>query len=347
MRQAAIQLVCLEPGSTIRLETRPAEVPEPGRGEVVVRVEASSVNPIDVRRAHGYGRRLLALKGAGRFPRSLGNDVAGVIEAVGPGIDRGRIGERVFGFVPMGPAGAHASHVAVSPKWLRPAVPGRTSVELAAFPYTFTTVWLALDAAGLSEAEARATEVLVYGAGGGLGRLAIQLLVRRGARVTAVCSTRDVDACRELGAETVVDRTSVPLRDLPGFFDATLNFGNWADQAALIDLSKTGARAHVTAVHPLLDDIDRHGFLGGAWRAWRDFRAMRTRATRFGARHRWVTFAPNEAALDDLVERLGADALRLPVGIVRPPYRALEAFEHVERRRGGRAILNFAVERPA
>jgi len=346
MTASAVRLVCVEPGATIRLETRPAPIPEPGRGEVRLRVEASSVNPIDVRRAHGYGRRLLALKGAGRFPLVLGNDVAGVIEAVGPDVDRGWIGERVFGLVPVGPSGAHATHLAAAAKWLRPAAPGRTSVELAAFPYTFTTARLALAAAGLGDAEARGAEVLVHGAGGGLGRLAVQLLVRRGARVTAICSGRDVEACRDLGAATVVDRGEVALGDLPGRYDATLNFGNWADEAALIDRSKTGARAHVTAVHPLLDAFDRHGFLCGAWHSWRAFDDMRSRAKRFGARHRWITFAPSEAALDELADLVATDALRLPVGIVRPPARALEAFEHVERRLGGRAILDFSAERP-
>ena len=84
------------------------------KGEVVVRVEASSVNPIDVKRAGGYGRRLLRLKGAGTFPLVLGNDIAGVVESVGEGVGDWRPGDRVMGLVPTGKGGAHATHVAVS-----------------------------------------------------------------------------------------------------------------------------------------------------------------------------------------------------------------------------------------
>ena len=83
-----VELVCLEPSEPARLAVRPCPAPEPGDDEVVVRVEASSVNPIDVKRAAGYGRRLLGIKGANRFPLVLGNDVAGVVETVGRRVDK-------------------------------------------------------------------------------------------------------------------------------------------------------------------------------------------------------------------------------------------------------------------
>lgn len=83
---AATKLLCLGPADTIRLETRKSAMPRPGKGEVLVRVEATSVNPIDVKRAKGYGRRLLSLKGAGKFPLVLGNDFAGEIVSVGASV---------------------------------------------------------------------------------------------------------------------------------------------------------------------------------------------------------------------------------------------------------------------
>ena len=85
---------------------------EPRQGEVLVRVEATSVNPIDVKRAKGNGRRLLSPKGAGTFPLVLGNDFAGEIVSVGAGFGPWRPGDRVMGLVPTGKKGAaHATHL--------------------------------------------------------------------------------------------------------------------------------------------------------------------------------------------------------------------------------------------
>ena len=73
VRSMRRELICLEPASPPRLQVRNGELPLPGRDQVLVRVEASSVNPIDARRAGGYGQRLLGLKGAAKFPLVLGN----------------------------------------------------------------------------------------------------------------------------------------------------------------------------------------------------------------------------------------------------------------------------------
>ena len=81
----AQRLLCQSPAEPPVLSVEAMAVPRPGKGEVVVRVEAAAVNPIDVKRAGGYGRRLLGLKGAGKFPLVLGNDIAGVVESVGTG----------------------------------------------------------------------------------------------------------------------------------------------------------------------------------------------------------------------------------------------------------------------
>jgi len=102
-------------------EVRPEHVPRPSRHQIVVRVQATAVNPIDAKRASGYGRRLLSLKGAGSLPRVLGNDFAGVVSAVGSDVRAFREGDRVFGVIPTGPRGAHSSHVWVDARWARRA----------------------------------------------------------------------------------------------------------------------------------------------------------------------------------------------------------------------------------
>lgn len=335
------QLVCESPSRPPRLSLRTAKMPHPTRRRVVVRVDATSVNPIDVKRAAGYGQRLLGLKGAARFPLALGNDVAGVVDAVGPDCRRWRVGDRVFGVMPTGPQGAHATHVVVSEIYLRAAPQACAAAEFATLPYTFTTLWLALQRLGLNADSAHDRTVLIGGASGGLGRLAIQLLRHWGARVTAVCGPASVTACRNLGAHAVLDRSSAAVSSLAAQFDASLNFGVWQDEAALIERLKPGALGHATTVHPLLGSFDESGWLGGALRARREWSRMRSLARAKGAatRYAWVLFQPSVAALDALESLLPQLRLALPVGLTTPLADGARAFQHVEERRPGRAVL--------
>ena len=335
------QLVCESPSRPPRLALRTAKMPHPTRRRVVVRVEATSVNPIDVKRAAGYGQRLLGLKGAARFPLALGNDVAGVVDAAGPDCRRWRVGDRVFGLVPTGPQGAHASHVVVNEIYLRAAPSTYSAAELATLPYTFTTLWLALQGIGLTPGTAGGRAILIGGASGGLGRLAIQLLGHWGARVTAVSGAASVTACRELGAHAVLDRSSAAVSSLSAQFDASLNFGAWQDEAELIGRLKPGALGHATTVHPLLGSFDERGWLGGALHARREWSRMRLLAAARGkaTRYAWVLFQPGVDALDALEALLPQLRLALPVGLTVPLAEGARAFQHVDEQRPGRAVL--------
>jgi len=220
------------------------EVPRrsPGPNEIEIAVEAASVNPIDVRRAAGYGRTLLSLMGASRFPMTLGNDFAGVVAAVGSGRASGfAIGERVYGVKPPSKDGTHASHVLVKAAhaWKAPA--NRELQELAALPYCFVTMWLAAARAGVTRQNAEGKEILVHGAAGGLGTLALQTLSEWGARVTAIAKAPDLSACLEAGAAKTVERERNPFGNLRGAFDATLNFATWEDEANLLSCLREGA----------------------------------------------------------------------------------------------------------
>lgn len=337
----ARQLVCTAPGWPPRLEVRPAAPPTPGRGEVLVEVEATSVNPIDVKRATGYGRRLLGLKRAARFPLVLGNDVVGIVREVGPGATRWSVGQRVLGVLPTGPQGAHATHVHVAEGALRAAPAACASTELATLPYTFTTLWLALRRIGLAGPQSHGLEVLIGGASGGLGRLAVQLLSAWGSRVTAICSTANVAECRELGATGVLDRTVQPVSSLPAHFDASLNFGSWTQEADIIGRLKPGARGHATTVHPLLGSLDERGWIRGALHARAEWSRMRdlVAARASSARYAWIVFRPDGAALDALIEALRSPGLKMPIGRVAGLHEARLAFEHVAGQRPGRAVL--------
>ena len=259
----ASQLLCLKPADPVELEVRVAPVPSPGGGEALVRVSATTVNPIDLHRAKGYGQRFLRLVGAGKFPLILGNDFSGVIAAVGPDVRDLYPGDRVFGLVPTGKGGAHSSHFCVDARHIRRYQGAATDEALATLPYCFNTVWQALRGAGITKSNAKGLQVLAHGASGGLGQLALQLLGSWGASVTAVCSSPYVAMCRELGAAAIWDRRQQKLNALPASFDVGLNFGAWQDEEVLLSRLRNGALGYATVVHPFLGNFDRFGLSRG------------------------------------------------------------------------------------
>ena len=336
------ELVCTGPAMPPRLALQSVELPRPGNGEVLVRVRATSVNPIDVKRAGGYGGRLLSLKGAARFPLVLGNDVAGIVESAGAGATGFARGQRVFGLLGTGQAGgAHASHVVVPQDHLLPAPDDLDLPALAALPYSFTTMWLALRSTGITAGNARGARVLINGANGGLGRLAMQVLHHWGSEITAICGKGQRRIGLDLGALVAVEHGPGCIESLRSDFDAVLNFANWDDDALLA--SRLGAQAlgHATTVHPLLSNFDRLGWLGGAWASRRDRSRVRavvaSRASK--ASYAWTIFKPDREALDALAEGIAARRLALPIGIAKSFDNAIAAFDHVSDGKPGRAVL--------
>jgi NADPH:quinone reductase-like Zn-dependent oxidoreductase len=131
--------------------------------------------------------------GASQFSMTLGNDFAGVVADVGSGRASGfAIGERVYGVKPPSKDGTHASHVLVKAAHASKAPANRELQELAALPYSFVTMWLAAAGAGITRQNAGGKKVLVHGAAGGLGMLALQTLSHWGAQATAMAKASDL-----------------------------------------------------------------------------------------------------------------------------------------------------------
>ncbi len=277
--------------------------------------------------------------GAARFPLTLGNDFAGAIVTAG---DRAgfAVGDRVYGVKPVSRDGSHSSHIMVKAAHARKAPQNRDLQELAALPYSFVTMWRAARGAGLTRQSAPAKSVLVHGAAGGLGRLALQTLSAWGARVTAIAKASDLQACLEAGAAEAIDRERNPFESLRRTFDATLNFATWDDERALIGCLREGATGHATTVHPLLQNFDERGWVGGAWRAMRDKRDMRAALPK-GTRYAWVLFRPEADALSEMARLVELGRLSLPIGIRAPLSKARAAFDHMRRRLPRRALIVF------
>ena len=197
-------LFCLGPASNGVLELRQAPRRNPAADEVEIAIEAASVNPIDLRRAEGYGRRLLSLLGAGKFPMVLGNDFAGTVATTGAQVSAFKLGERVYGLKPTSADGTHASYVVVKAAYVLRAPAGGDLQALTALPYSFVTMWLAVRGAGLLRENAAGKKVLVHGAAGGLGTLALEMLSAWGAKITAIARPPMLAGCLQAGAAEVL-----------------------------------------------------------------------------------------------------------------------------------------------
>ncbi len=333
-------VMCRSPETGGGFEVR--EVPRriPAADEIEIAVDAAAVNPIDVRRADGYGRRLLSLAGASRFPMTLGNDLAGTVVAAGKGCKGAfEVGERVYGVKPVSRGGSHASHLLVKGAYVRKAPPNRTTQDLAVLPYCFVTMWLSMKAAGLTRENAEGKRVLVHGAGGGLGSLALQTLSAWGARVTAIAKVDDIPACRAAGAGEAIDCDQNPFAELRSAFDATLNFATWQDELKMLSCLRQDALGHATTVHPLVQNFDERGWLGGALGVVQQKRKIRAALPRGARNYAWILFRPETEALSEMARHVELGRLSLPIGIRATLHDAPKAFDHMSRHAPGRALL--------
>jgi NADPH:quinone reductase-like Zn-dependent oxidoreductase len=192
-------------GSTDVLELREVDQPAAGAGEVLVQVHAAAVNAYDwhVMRGDPYAARLMA-PGVFGFSapkgRIRGRDFAGRVVAVGAGVTRFRPGDDVYGEAD----GTFAEYVCAPQEQVGPKPANLTFEQAAAIPLAGNTALMGLRDVGRVQPGQR---VLINGASGGVGTFAVQIAKSYGAHVTGVCSTRNVDLVRSIGADDVIDYT--------------------------------------------------------------------------------------------------------------------------------------------
>ena len=190
-------------GSPDVLQYEDIEKPIAAADEVLVKVRAASVNPLDWRLVRGEPCVIRAATGL-RKPKSarVGADVAGVVEAVGINVNQFRPGDSVFGAIGTSP-GAFAEYVCAKEDALVLKPENLTFEQAAAVPVAALT---ALQ--GLRKGQLQAGQtILINGAAGGVGTFSVQIAKSWGARVTGVCSTRNVEMVRSIGADDVIDYT--------------------------------------------------------------------------------------------------------------------------------------------
>ncbi|HZD32648.1 MAG TPA: NAD(P)-dependent alcohol dehydrogenase [Candidatus Angelobacter sp.] len=204
-------------GSPEVLKLDEVEKPQPGDDEVLLRVHGASVNPLDWHLMRGEPRVMRIAIGVGR-PKDVrfGRDGAGVVEAVGKAVTKLRAGDEVFGTC----KGAFAEHACGTEKGLVVKPKNLSFEQAAAFPIAAISALQALRDYGKLKAGER---VLVNGASGGVGTFAVQIAKAMGANVTGVCSTRNVELVRSLGADAVVDYTQTDFTRGGSAYDVMLD----------------------------------------------------------------------------------------------------------------------------
>jgi len=183
------------------LVIRPLSRPVPGQGQVLIKVHAAGINPLDTKIATGGGAHARQ-----PLPAVLGIDLAGTVVELGEGVDDFAPGDEVFGMAGGigGAQGALAEYIAVDARLIAPKPRSLSMREAAALPLAFITAWEGL----VDRANVRAgQQVLIHGGAGGVGQMAVQIAKARGAEVYATGSATSLDFIGELGATAIDYRT--------------------------------------------------------------------------------------------------------------------------------------------
>ena len=305
----AIRQHALGGPDVLQLEEVPR--PEPGPTEVLVRVAAAGVNPVDwkVRQRGGL---------LGQPPFTVGWDVAGVIEAIGGGVTRFAVGERVFG-MPRFPheAAAYAEFVTSPSRQLARIPEGLRDVEAAALPLAGLTAWQAL----VETADVQPNQrVLILAAAGGVGHLAVQIAKARGAYVIGTARSAKHGFLTELGADEAIDYTAEAVEQRVRNVDVVLDLVGGEDAARTVTSLRDGG---IFVRIPSASDLEQ----------LLDLAAGRVRVT-------GILVEPDRAGLEALAGLVEAGELRVHVAQTFPLEQAARAHELGETgRTQGKLVL--------
>ena len=226
--------------------------PRSAAAQVLIRVAATSFNPVDAAIRSGFLQQVFPVA----LPHTPGIDVAGTLAEIGEGVAGWSVGEAVVGFLPMTEDGASAEFVLAPAELLTGAPTSIPLVDAAALPSASLSAWQAL----FEQADLKAGQrVLVNGAGGGVGGYALQLAKQAGATVIATASPRSRDAVEALGADRIVDYTATAVTEaISEPVEVVLNLVNApeSDLAGLTDLVSDGG-VLVSTTSPVRDDPGR------------------------------------------------------------------------------------------
>ena len=308
--------------------------PVPASDEVLIRVVATSVNPVDAGRRAGYGHAIFKARGGADMPLILGHDLSGVVQAVGNQVKSFKVGDEVWAAPNAFRDGTYAELIAVAESEVDHKPTNISHVEAATLPYVALTTWAALvgrvDAATHQSSDKRA---FVPAGAGGVGSIAIQLLKAWGFRVTTTCGPANVALCKSLGADEVIDYTNSRWQDAGPFelvFD-TMGYRNAAEGSAVCLLSRRRNAQYVSIVHDLMPLTDARGLPLGALSAGGALlgRKIRERILH-GRGYHWSLFRPSGSALAEIRAMVEGEQIRPVIDTVYEFEELPQAHAHIE-----------------
>lgn len=224
--------------------------PDPGPGEVLVKVRAAGVGPWD-----GWiraGRSALPQP----LPLTLGSDLSGDIQAVGPDVSNLRVGDQVYGVTNSRFIGAYAEYALASTAMIARKPTSLTYIEAASVPVIAVTAWQGL----FDHAQLKAGQtVVVHGAAGNVGAYAVQLARRADIRTVATAATDEVAFVRELGTDTVINFQTQRFEDEARDVDAVLDLVGGETQKRSFQVLRRGGKLISAVSHPDQDLAKSHG----------------------------------------------------------------------------------------
>ncbi|MFD9564107.1 NADP-dependent oxidoreductase [Streptomyces sp. NPDC059994] len=312
-----------------RAGVRAGEMPDPqvGVDDVLVRIHAASVNPLDLKLRDGQFKAFLPY----RLPLILGNDLAGVVVQVGPAVTRFAVGDEIYARPDKDRIGTFAELIAVHQDdvAIKPAT--LTMEEAASLPLVALTAWQALvERARVQPGQ----KVLIHGGAGGLGSIAVQLAKALGAQVATTASTAKVDLVKELGADVVVDYRAQDFETVLDGYDVVLDSLGGETLKKSLRVLKPGGKAISVAGPPdaaFARELGTNAILRIVMSAlsWK----TRRRAKRRSVTYSFLFMKASGDQLRELTPLIDAGKIRPVVDRVFPFDQTRQAMEYVEKGR--------------
>ncbi|HZS08187.1 MAG TPA: NADP-dependent oxidoreductase [Blastocatellia bacterium] len=277
--------------------------PEPKPGEVLIRIAATAVNPVDWKIREGEMKDWLQLP----LPLIPGAEFSGVVEEVGAGVSRLKQGDEIYGYTSLMHCSAYAEHIAAKESEVALKPSSLDFVEAASIPVGALTSWQAFDLAGLSAGQ----KVLIHAAAGGVGSLGAQLAKIRGAYVIGTASARNADFLKALGVDEVIDYTKTRFEEAVKDVDVVFDLIGGETQARSFEVLKKSGFV-VSAVHPPPEEL----------------------LTKYGAQGAMVAVQPNAGQLEEFTGFIESGRLK---PLVETVLRLDEAARAQELSQGGRS----------
>ncbi|QES08903.1 NADP-dependent oxidoreductase [Streptomyces venezuelae] len=318
---------------------RAAEMPDPqvGADDVLVKIHAASVNPLDMKIRNGDLKAILPY----RLPLVLGNDLAGTVVRVGSSVDRFAVGDEVWARPGKDRIGTFAELLAVHQDDLAPKPATLTMTEAASLPLVALTAWQAL----VERANVRpGQKVLVHAGAGGLGSITIQLAKALGAHVATTASTAKVGLVKELGADEVIDYRTQNFEEILDGYDVVLDSLGGENLAKSLRILKPGGLAISVAGPPdpaTARELGSNPVLRLAITALSA--KTRRRAKRLGVTYSFLFMKASGDQLRELTPLIDTGKIRPVVDTVFPFDDTLRAMEYVEkgRAKAGKVVVSM------